>query len=405
MGDRQSAPKGRKAVARRKRGAVRVQQNPVDLSLRETVHDRILSVLAELGRDRGARRHIVDLLKAIEKKVHLPVGRSLREELTGPMTDALFKHAGVLRKELRDGTIFDFVYRSKIARDLVLSPDEHPDHVFEPQTTRLFLHLVRNAKQVVIGGAYAGDHAIPAAKVIAGNGGIVHAFEPSDEQRALLVRNARLNRVVKAVRAVPLGLWQDETKLELVGSDAFARAIPVQARPGKQATTFTATSIAAYAAANAIAKIDVILMDIEGSELPALKGALPFLQKPSGDAPDIIFEIHRYYVDWSRGLHNTDIVRFLSGLGYAVYAVRDFQSNMPMDGCSIELIVPRNAYLEGPPHGFNMLAVKDPTKLQPPRFRILKQGSPKLLLHKDPRLHWPTEWRRAADRRGPGRQR
>jgi FkbM family methyltransferase len=389
-------------TARPGRSAVRVQRNPVDSSLRETVHASLLDALAELGRNQGVRDRLVGLFKTIEKETRLPTGRSVRDELTGPMTDALFKHAGVLRKELQDGTIFDFLYRSKIARDLVLAPADHPDHVFEPQTTRLLLHLARNARHVVIGGAYAGDHAIPVARLIAGKGGVVHAFEPNDEQRALLVRNARLNRVSRAVRALPLGLWHHATTLQLVGSDAFARAVPAAPRRARHANTFAATSIAAYAATQAIPAIDVIQMDIEGAELAALKGALPFLRQPSDRAPDVIFEVHRYYVDWTRGLHNTAIVRFLEGLDYAVYAVRDFQSNVPMDGCRVELIAPQDAYLEGPPHGFNMLAVKQPAKLRAPRFRILKGGSPKLLLHKDPRLHWPTEWRRAAGRRRPG---
>jgi FkbM family methyltransferase len=309
------------------------------------------------------------------------------------MADALFKEAGILRKVLKNGVVFDFVYRSKIARDIVLSPDEKPDHIFEPQTTKLFLHLAKGAKHIIIGGAYAGDHAILAAKAIARRGGIVHGFEPSDEQRALLKRNARLNNVSKAVRALPEGLWsKDGTLLQLVGDDAFAHAVPVKGKAAKSAITFPATSIEAYAAKNRISRLDLILMDIEGSELPALQGAMRFLEMPAGEAPDIIFEVHRYYVDWSKGLGNSKIVKFLRDLGYHVYAVRDFQSNVPMRGCRVELIRPEKVYLKGPPHGFNMLAVKDPSKIKGPLFRMVENVSPKLLLHKSPRLHWPQEW-------------
>lgn len=377
----------------RKKKKINVQQNLVGLSLQGATQHKTLQVLTELGADKKARDSIVEALKKIEKDVKLPLNRSLREELTGPMTDALFKNAGVLRKKLKDGTIFDFVYRSKIARDLILSPDDKPDHVFEPQTTKLFLHLAKGAKHIIIGGAYAGDHAIPGARIIARNGGIVHGFEPSDEQRSLLVRNARLNKVSKNVRAVELGLWdKDKTILELVGDDAFAHAVPLHGKAKKGAVTFAATSIEAYAAKNKIKQIDLILMDIEGSELPALKGALPFLKQPAGQAPNIIFEVHRYYVDWSKGLENSDIVKFLHKFGYSIYAVRDFQSNVPMARCKIELIKPEDVYLKGPPHGFNMLAVKDPKTVKSPLFRVLKNVSPKYLLHKDPKLHWPQEW-------------
>jgi FkbM family methyltransferase len=392
-GSTKGGGKGKRPPAK-KSGPIQVQQNLVGLSLKGTMQHKILETLNDIGGNTAARDRIVGLLKEIEKSAKLPNNRSVREELTGPMTDALFKEAGVLQKTLKDGTVFNFVYRSKIARDIILSPDENPDHVFEPQTTKLFLYLVKGAKQIVIGGAYAGDHAIVGAKAIAAHGGTVHAFEPSDEQRALLIKNARANKVARNVKAVGLGLWDNNaTTLELVGDDAFAHAIPLRGKAKKGTITFPATSIEAYASRAKIRNIDLILMDIEGSELPALKGAEKFLSQPSGEAPDIIFEVHSYYVDWSKGLGNSEIVCYLRKLGYHVYAVRDFQSNVPMTDCKIELIAPEHVHLEGPPHGFNMLAVKDPETVKNPLFRFLKKVSPKLLAHKDPRLHAPAEWR------------
>jgi FkbM family methyltransferase len=372
---------------------IKVQDNLVSLSMQRKGDSKILDALTDLGKDVKARDQIVKTLKAIEKTVKLPKDRSVREELTGPVADALYKDAGVLTKKLKDGTIFNFRYLSKIARDFILSPDEKPDHVFEPQTTKLFLHLAKGAKNIIIGGAYAGDHAIPGAKVIAKNKGVIHGFEPSDEQRALLVRNAKENKVAKNIKAIAYGLWNKELELELVGDDAFAHAVPLRGKKTSKTISFPATSIETYAAKNKIKNIDLILMDIEGSELPALQGAVKFLELPAGQAPNIIFEVHRYYVDWSKGLANADIVQFLKKFGYSVYAVRDFQSNVPMANCKIELIEPKDVYLEGPPHGFNMLAVKDTSILKPSLFRMVKKVSPKLLLHKDPALHWPTEWR------------
>lgn len=381
------------AKTKRKSSEIKVQQNLVGLSLQGAIQHKILEVLTELGSDDKTRDQIIQMLKTMEKTIKLPINRSLREEFTGPMTDALYKQAGILQKKLKDGTIFNFAYRSKIARDLVLSPDEKPDHVFEPQTTKLFLHLAKGAKHIMIGGAYAGDHAIPGARLIARKGGVVHGFEPSDEQRGLLVKNAKANKVEKNVKAISKGLWNQDITLELVGDDAFAHAVPLKGKAKKNAITFPATSIEAYAKKNKINKIDMIMMDIEGSELPALKGAVSFLKQPVGQAPNIIFEVHKFYVDWSKGLENSDIVKFLRKFGYHVYAVRDFQSNVPMAKCKIELIEPKDVYLKGPPHGFNMIAVKDLKIVQSRHFRIVKNVSPKLLLHKDPALHWPQEWR------------
>ncbi len=371
---------------------VKVQDNLVALSLQGKAQHKMLSALTDIGKDESSRNKIVKILKNIEKTIKLPRGRTIREELTGPMADALYKEAGVLQKKLKDGTTFNFLYRSKIARDFILSSDEKPDHVFEPQTTKLFVHLAKKTKNVLIAGVYSGDHAVLVAKVM-DKKGVIYGFEADKEQISLLKKNAAANKVANKIKAIPVGVWSYDTDLKLVGEDAFAHAVPLKGKAKKGDIVFPAVSIENYTKKHKIDEIDLIQMDIEGSELPALKGAKRFLSQPKGQAPNIIFEVHRYYVDWSKGLGKTDIVKFLRDYGYHVYAIRDFQSNVPMEKCKIELIEPEHTYLKGPPHGFNMLAVKDKSILKHSIFRIVKNVSPKLLLHKDPALHWPTEWR------------
>jgi len=57
----------------------------------------------------------------------------------------------------------------------------------------------------------------------------------------------------------------------------------------------------------------------------------------------------------------------------------------------LELIRPEDTVLDGPPHGFNMVAVKDTTILENDLFKMVKNVSPKYILHKDPSLHHHTE--------------
>ena len=71
--------------------------------------------------------------------------------------------------------------------------------------------------------------------------------------------------------------------------------------------------------------------------------------------------------------------------------MRDFNSNVDMRGKPVELIPAAEVYLEGPPHGFNMVAVKDPSRFDGAGYKIVRQVSPKLLRHKDPALHHPTD--------------
>ena len=129
------------------------------------------------------------------------------------------------------------------------------------------------------------------------------------------------------------------------------------------------------------------MLDIEGAELPALEGAAR--QLGAAEAPVVVFEVHRNFVDWSNGLENADIIRVLSSLGYSMFAVRDIQSNYAMGDKPVELIPTEHVYLEGPPHGFNMVAVGDPAVFDSRFFRICRGVSPKLLPHKDPALHHP----------------
>ncbi|MCY1287861.1 hypothetical protein D9M70_368760 [compost metagenome] len=131
------------------------------------------------------------------------------------------------------------------------------------------------------------------------------------------------------------------------------------------------------------------MLDIEGAESKVLAGAIKQLSKPAGQAPNIVFEVHRHYVDWSNGLEKTSIARFLGELGYQLFAVRDFNSNVDMKGRPVELIPCDKAYLDGPPHGFNMVAIKDQRVLDGLAVNYCEGVSPKLLWHKDPALHHP----------------
>jgi FkbM family methyltransferase len=348
--------------------------------------DKALGALSRIGGTEEWRQAFIRQLIAFEGAIDAP-GVDVREELTGPLVDALYDDDQVVRKTLSSGVTFEFLYRSKIARDFVMSVPERPDHAWEPQTSRILVRLAKGAKQVVIGGAYFGDHAVLIAREIAGGGGVVHAFEPNTQQRGMLMRNAEQNGLTNIVPR-PEGLWHDSTtNLKLVGYDSFANAEVADAGADD---SFKTVTIADYLKASGVDRLDLIVLDIEGAELGALKGAEPFLAQPQGQAPHILFEVHRHYVDWSNGLPETEIVRLLSGHGYSVFALRDFNSNYDLAGKPVELIPADAVHLEGPPHGFNMVAVKDPSIFNDPGYAIVRDVSPKYLRHKDPKLHHPV---------------
>lgn len=351
---------------------------------------QLQNALAAIGRDEHLRTKMVGLLKLAEATLNHHM--NVRDTVTGPIADALFNDAGIVRKKLNNELTFEFLYSSKIAREFVLSEPDMPDHVWEPQTTRLLVYLSQKTQHVIVGGAYFGDHALLIAQELAKRGGVCHAFEPNTENFNMLVQNARLNHLDGHIKPYRQGLWDTENvHLRLVGDDAYASSEMID--DGEPADDVIKTvTLDGYAKSNNIlGDVGLIMLDVEGGEYRALQGAQELLSQPSQQAPNIVFEVHRHYVDWSDGLENTDIIRYLGSFGYTTYAIRDFHSNYAMGNKPIELIPPEVTYLEGPPHGFNMLAVKDTTILENDLFKFCEHVSPKLLIHKDSTLHHPTD--------------
>jgi FkbM family methyltransferase len=339
------------------------------------------AALARIGRDPVAREQVVAACRTCEAG---HPGTTVRDDVTGPIVDALHAEAGIVTKELANGLVLEFLYRSKIARDFVLSTPETPDHVWEPQTTKLILHLAREASNVVVGGAYFGDQAVPLAHAIAAHGGVCHAFEPDPDQAAMLARNAERNGLAN-LRVNALGLWDDDSaRLRLTGEDALATSTAAADGP------VPATTLDSYLDRVGVDEVQLIVLDLEGAEHAALRGARRRLELPPGRAPQLVFEVHRSYVDWSDGLERTDILRYLAELGYSAHAVRDFQSNHDLRDRPIELVPPETAYLDGPPHGFNVFATKEATLVESGPFMLSPGVSPKLLAHRDPVLHHPA---------------
>ena len=229
---RKKANSARGVRKKKQRPEIRVQQNLVALSLQGAAQHKLLDVLTELGGDEEARSLIVEVLKDIQQKVHLSPNRSLREELTGRWRMPCSRMRAIARPERRHG------FRVRLPLQ-----DRARLHPLPRRTPRPRL---RAADDKTVPASSEGSEAHnrwrrlrrrpcdPRRESDFEDGGVIHGFEPSDEQRALLTRNAKLNDVARNVRAVPLGLWDnDKTTLELVGDDAFAHAVPLRGKVKK----------------------------------------------------------------------------------------------------------------------------------------------------------------------------
>ena len=128
-----------------------------------------------------------------------------------------------------------------------------------------------------------------------------------------------------------------------------------------------------------------------GNEFYKALGASKTLQLPTEKAPHLIFEVHREYFDWSDGLENTSILQLILDAGYDAYAIRDIHDNLSMKGRAIELIPIQSVYLEGPPHGFNLLATKDKNLLNRLDAQLVEGVSPKYIPGRDSKLFAPLD--------------
>ncbi len=331
----------------------------------------------------------MDALREAEARAEHPA--AFRTDVRQPLIEALLSEAGLHRVRLANGLVFEVGLESRIEEALLLSREAHPDHVWEPQTTKLLLALAEDGRAAVVGGAYIGDHALFLAKALArhGAGGQVHAFEPMQSAFRRLIRNAELS-AIDNLTANRLALWDASgADLSLAGPPALASTHPATDSVNGSETVASIT-LDDYVASRGLRSIGIVLLDIEGGEARALAGASDLLSRPFPDAPHCIFEIHRDYVDWSAGLESTEIVRFLTERGYRSFAIRDVHGNLPMKGQTIELIPVERVYVEGPPHGFNLLATKDPNLLSRLEARVVAGVSPKLLMDRDPALHHPV---------------
>ena len=342
--------------------------------------------LALAGIDEKLRSEIFEALRRAEIASAQP--QQFRVEVRWPIVLSLLQQCGVHRVSMANGLIFEVGPDSRIEQALLLSPSATPDHVWEPQTTRLLMLLAADADHVIVGGAYIGDQALFIARVLADRTppGLVHAFEPMDHSFRRLMDNVKINKLTN-VRAHRLGLWDESTHLGLLGHAGLASSLPADEISSGE--TVDGISIDEYMKSYGSPNVGLIMLDTEGGEDRALAGAADLLGRPPEDAPHIIFEVHRSFVDWTDGLLSISIVKRLVAHGYEVFAIRDLHGNYPMSTQPIEVIPAESVYLEGPTHGFNMLASKDPHIVARLNLRVVRDVSPKLIAHKDPTLHHP----------------
>lgn len=310
-----------------------------------------------------------------------------RTNVLYPLLDQIYNDGEILQLELESGLKLEYLYKSNIAKEILLRENSRPTHAWEPMTSQAIQFAMEyRPGSALIGGAYFGDHALLAANAIRNTSdeSKIICIEPNSEQRQMLEVNAKNNNLGHKFKTYSNVLWK-ESGIKFNLNDSDSHACVVQS-PNANLISRTIDEILEE---NNVQSLSALLLDIEGSEEQALQGAYNILNKDKSSSPVLIIEVHRNYVDWTHGLHNTTIVKYLAELGYIVFALRDAQSNWELALNAPEIIPADSVYLEGPPHGFNLIAAKSMDFFEANNFSIVRHVSPKYLRHRNPKLHLP----------------
>lgn len=153
-------------------------------------------------------------------------------------------------------------------------------------------------------GANIGTFTIP----IAVSGAEVHAFELLHENTVHILNSVRRNKLKNV--SITLGAtWDSGGCVGFAGYSAWGE---VQKDTPISVATITVDD---YVRQKAIAHVDTIKIDVEGSEKWALRGAVQLLQR---DHPDVVIECN-VVACGNSGYSYRELLSFLSGQGYTIY--------------------------------------------------------------------------------------
>jgi FkbM family methyltransferase len=237
--------------------------------------------------------------------------------------------------------------------------------VFEISETTLVLAFLRPGMTVLDVGANIGYYSLVAARAV-GRGGVVHGFEPNDEIRSRAQKNLALNELTNVqLHAEAISTTSGEVRF-------YASAVPentgissIIANRGLDPTGKVVPAVSLDDFTKRIGrKADLLKMDIEGAELPAIEGGRELLG--GKDAPALLFESFRV----------GPLLEALRGLGYSVRKLHYTMAS------GLELRDPEDSFesifarYESP----NFFAVKDPAQFEFMLQRANEKRSPVLRL-------------------------
>jgi FkbM family methyltransferase len=180
---------------------------------------------------------------------------------------------------------------------------------YEPEVWKMLLPQIRAGDCIADIGAHYGLYAIAFAKRVGPTGRVI-AVEADPANAEVLRAHAKLNAVEAVVEVVEKALSDQEGEVTWHSQDMQSVAKPVSA--GHTGPSVSMTTLDRIASER---RVDVILVDIEGYEEPALRGARVLLRDPVRRPRLIVIEVHPY--NWPLcGASSGSLIEFLHDCGY-----------------------------------------------------------------------------------------
>jgi len=213
---------------------------------------------------------------------------------------------------------------------------------FEPRTVSTYKRIVKPGDTVLDIGANIGAHTLPLARIV-GEGGHIHAFEPTafafEKLMANLARNPQLAGCVQANQAMLVESEDTDTEPEIYSSWPLSDTEGVHAlHAGRAKSTegARAFTLDAYASKHAIDRVDFVKLDVDGHEGTVLAGANEVLDT---HRPVVLMEFAPYVFD-EGGFDR--MVALVADRGYAFEDAGSGRA-LPAEGPALRKAIPFGA--------------------------------------------------------------
>ncbi len=203
----------------------------------------------------------------------------------------------------------------------VIGMSIYVNEMFEPAECRFVMKFLQHGMIFFDIGANLGQYTLLASRQV-GPKGQVHSFEPNGRMFAELRYNVELNGFsgICTLNNMAVSDKEGTAKLSLYkpGDEVYGSLGHHKREEGALLGYEEVKTIRldGYIKETGVSRIDLIKMDIEGAELPALKGAAGLLSRDN--APAIVFEMADINTI-GFGYHAIEIWDYLNLFGYQIY--------------------------------------------------------------------------------------